>query len=1312
MTKCRRNISSYINDHKINTCIQFCGKKHPQSNINANLNSQKKSKRHVISQYFSTPNLRLIIATSVICLLFSLSGHLSPVNGKLTRKTYTVWDLSPQELDNLLKQEKALQKGKRAVDIFFRRRAKKTKELLPINEYESINGAPSEVSNNLGCLFSNEVCNENEICFDDLILGRCVSDDSEIDAEEGLQPLSTDDQSVLDNEVEQLLEQGFRWDDPYFQCVIQTLIGSFRYYGLEYDTTLCKAAFLPELSIERRVDVPKKFILSDSDIDNTNSKNLNIEEDDDNVENPENDEEIDENQADLTSNKYEKRSNDKSKRDHHNTIFVETPQSFNVQNDPIQIDQPSFYETQLASEDQDNNELGGIDIEGPPTLAYPSMNYLVRQEEDGGILIEPDHISSITSDDAKQYQQPESQGDELNYVIPSYQIQQPTVELDFPTTHESSSSLQIPFHPQEEQQLADLIWMDDNIRDQNVQEQPNELSYHPVIWVDDDASFNNNDEHLDIDPDSLLINYQLPEEGGSSGGIDISEDLLPVFQKKKRGMISENENSYNDGSNDEQEILYLPVYDDADTELLSRHKFSGLSKRSEPKVETKEHEETYEYPVMVSLDGKEVPSIHYTVHDEEEPSGLKEDVDLYEPTLMEDKDTSGIYGDSGDGKDDELNYALENLADVEENEQENGNENALGSFTFNRKERLDVKKPGPFFPNSENNFFIKKLLESDDEKKEEKRPDDSNTQKDQGVVLGDPFGPRRSNYEKDGKGQIEYEMPLQVLNPDPKKRFLASNYKEEEQQQPKKFLHLMMKKRFDTFQEGMNLVDIIAEELGLPRHALDEERIDDHHVQFRVDPNPQNINAEKMANSLENDIVLRKRISNELGLEVDKAAAGDRDDYDVFKFPASSINNMLYAILIATSTLALLILSTAIIVLTKHCVRRRRETKAMNKLRNQDNLEAERGKVQEEYKQLCRDWSKKNTTNSVQPDNNSKSSLESNSSKTSTNQPTSAAIKKLQGQDSKESNRSSTSSWSEEPTSTNMDISTGHMVLAYMEDHLKNKQRLEQEWVALCGYEAEPCATTIAFKTENKKKNRYPDKLPYDHNRVILNAVLNGSNSDYINASSVTDHDPRNPSYIVTQGPLAQTVADFWQMIWEQGCVVIVMLSRLQDNGYQLCHRYWPEEGSEQYHIFEVHLVSEHVWCDDYLVRSVYLKNTRTGETRTVTQFHFRSWPAQSVPSSTKALLEFRRKVNKSYRGRSAPICVHCSDGVGRSGTYVLIDMVLNRMAKGCKEIDIAATLEHIRDQRSGMVQTRPQFEFCLMAVAEEVHAILKALLP
>merc|ERR1711879_250878 len=143
----------------------------------------------------------------------------------------------------------------------------------------------------------------DEICFDDLILGRCISTNSEIDDKEGLQPLSTDDQSMLDAEVEQLLQdQGFGWNDPYTQCVLQTLISSFRYYGLEYDTTLCKAAFLPELSIERRVDVPKKFILPDGDIDSTNNKNLNIYNAEDSVEKVKG-EEDGENQPYLTSTK-------------------------------------------------------------------------------------------------------------------------------------------------------------------------------------------------------------------------------------------------------------------------------------------------------------------------------------------------------------------------------------------------------------------------------------------------------------------------------------------------------------------------------------------------------------------------------------------------------------------------------------------------------------------------------------------------------------------------------------------------------------------------------------------------------------------------------------------------------------------------------------------------------------------------------------------------------------------------------------------------------------------------------------------------
>ncbi|XP_051913398.1 receptor-type tyrosine-protein phosphatase-like N isoform X2 [Hippocampus zosterae] len=307
------------------------------------------------------------------------------------------------------------------------------------------------------------------------------------------------------------------------------------------------------------------------------------------------------------------------------------------------------------------------------------------------------------------------------------------------------------------------------------------------------------------------------------------------------------------------------------------------------------------------------------------------------------------------------------------------------------------------------------------------------------------------------------------------------------------------------------------------------------------------------------------------------------------------------------------------------------------------------------------------------------------------------------------SSHSSTPSWCEEPAQANLDISTGHMILAYMEDHLSNKDRLLKEWELLCSYQAEPSSVTVAQSELNTKKNRFHHSLPYDHTRVKLKPEINPSRSDYINASTIIEHDPRLPAYIATQGPLSHTISDFWQMVWETGCTVIVMMTALVEEGEKQCDRYWPDEGSSLYHIYEVNLVSEHIWCNDFLVRSFYLKNVQTQETRTLTQFHFLSWPANGIPASTRPLLDFRRKVNKCYRGRACPIIIHCSNGTGRTGTYILIDMVLNRMAKGVKEMDIAATLEHIRDQRPGMVRTKDQFEFALTAVAEEVNAVLKA---
>lgn len=312
---------------------------------------------------------------------------------------------------------------------------------------------------------------------------------------------------------------------------------------------------------------------------------------------------------------------------------------------------------------------------------------------------------------------------------------------------------------------------------------------------------------------------------------------------------------------------------------------------------------------------------------------------------------------------------------------------------------------------------------------------------------------------------------------------------------------------------------------------------------------------------------------------------------------------------------------------------------------------------------------------------------------------------------------SSASSWSEEPVSHTLDISMAHAILSYMEDHLSKEDRLNEEWDALCDYKTDKVTFDIA--QQNWEKNRTEKALPYDHNRVVINGSVSGGSgssldcsTNYINASYIIDNDPRSPLYIAAQGPLTSTVNEFWQMIWEQGCVAIVMLTPLVEETELQCARYWPDEGSCTYSIFEIHLVSEHIWCEDYLVRSLYVKNLVTGNTRTLTQFHFLSWPHDTVPPSAKHLLEMRRKVSKCYRSSNRPVMVHCSDGIGRTGTYILLDLVIARMLKGgSKEMDIAATLEHLRDQRRGLVCTKEQLQFALSSVADEVNAILKVLL-
>ncbi|XP_016385356.1 receptor-type tyrosine-protein phosphatase N2-like isoform X3 [Sinocyclocheilus rhinocerous] len=490
--------------------------------------------------------------------------------------------------------------------------------------------------------------------------------------------------------------------------------------------------------------------------------------------------------------------------------------------------------------------------------------------------------------------------------------------------------------------------------------------------------------------------------------------------------------------------------------------------------------------------------------------------------------------------------------------------------------------------------------------------------------------------------------------------------------------------------KGLYLMEMVARKAKIQMTDFSELSVVSPAVTFQVRPNPQNITTADVANMA---VSRKDELEKEVKVKIVEAGVTDRSKLNQIPTKYSRSESLKFLILTVISIICItgVLLASSVI----YCLRHRSHHKLKEKLTNLGSDPTTDATAT--YQELCRQRM------AVKPPVEKSDPIHSSGINSVSSQLSDGPLPSP-------SARTSTSSWCEEPAHSNMDISTGHMILAYMEDHLKNKNRLESEWEALCAYQAEPSATTIGQRDGNVKKNRASTVIAYDHCRITLKLENNQGNSDYINASPIMDHDPRNPAYIATQGPLPSTVADFWQMVWESGCVVIVMLTPLTENGVKQCYHYWPDEGSNLYHIYEVNLVSEHVWCDDFLVRSFYLKNMQTNETRTVTQFHYNTWLNDQTPKTSQTLLDFRRKVNKCYRGRSCPVIVHCSDGAGRTGTYILIDMVLNKMAKGAKEIDIAATLEHLRDQRPGMVQTKDQFEFALTTVAEEVNAILKVL--
>ncbi|XP_037325979.2 protein tyrosine phosphatase receptor type Fa isoform X7 [Pungitius pungitius] len=232
----------------------------------------------------------------------------------------------------------------------------------------------------------------------------------------------------------------------------------------------------------------------------------------------------------------------------------------------------------------------------------------------------------------------------------------------------------------------------------------------------------------------------------------------------------------------------------------------------------------------------------------------------------------------------------------------------------------------------------------------------------------------------------------------------------------------------------------------------------------------------------------------------------------------------------------------------------------------------------------------------------------------------------------------------------------------------------------------------------NKPKNRYANVIAYDHSRVILTPVDGVPGSDYINANYIDGYRKQN-AYIATQGPLPETLSDFWRMMWEQRTCTIVMMTRLEEKSRVKCDQYWPSRGTETYGMIQVAMLDT-VDLATYSVRTFALYKNGSSEKREVRQFQFMAWPDHGVPEYPTPTLAFLRRVKACNPPDAGPMVVHCSAGVGRTGCFIVIEAMLERM-KHEKSVDIYGHVTCMRAQRNYMVQTEDQYIFIHEALLE-----------